>query len=135
MAKFRRLFAAIGRHPIAASIVLLLFGLVAYGVGRQIWAQSHYRAALRALETCRLTRAQEHLAKCLQIWPKDAQIHFLAAQAARRAGNLAEANQLLEKCERLSPRLKNLTLERILLQFQRGNVAGNVEKILWSWVK
>src|SRR5438309_4039524 len=82
------------RHPWSGLAVLVLVGAIAFAVffvGGHIWAEVHYRAALRSVERAtssqtqeNLKKALEHLRICLQIRTTSPETHFLAARTARR---------------------------------------------------
>jgi tetratricopeptide (TPR) repeat protein len=102
-------------------------------LGRHLWAGYHWRAAQIALEQHDLVRAREHLKYCLRV-RRDPEIQFLAARTARRAGDFDEATQRLGDCERLEGTTPAVMLEQRLQQAQRGDLAADSERQLWSLV-
>jgi Tfp pilus assembly protein PilF len=114
-------------------LVLLALGVVGVLVGgRYAWTHywvphQHLQAARRALDERDFPAAREHLASCLEVWPKDPAVQFLAARTERRAGNLDAAEEHLKLCERLQggkpdPALGDTRLEWALLTAQRGDL-------------
>src|SRR6516162_7740495 len=66
-------------------VVLIVAGLAvageaAYLIGRQLWADHHFRAAEEAMGRRDFDAARSHLALCLEVRPTDAEAHFLAAR-------------------------------------------------------
>jgi Tfp pilus assembly protein PilF len=121
-------------HRRAAFSLLLLAVVVGLGyavvvIGREVRAESYYRAAERELEQAdhtqrrtHLEQAREHLARCLEIWPDSGRVHYLAAQAARRLGDSKEAAQHLRRAEQASWVEEAVDLERTLLRAQQGEL-------------
>src|SRR5438128_1175683 len=118
------------RRPWLALAILLPLGLLSVvgGTvgGREIWAEYHYRAALRALERsnaheplAELSQARGHLEKCLQIRPDSAQTLLLAARAARRADDYDAAESHLRQCQKRGGVAEAIALERVLIEAQR----------------
>jgi tetratricopeptide (TPR) repeat protein len=125
------------RRPAAVVLVLALLGLLGGGawyLGRQVWADHHFRAAQLALKRRDFAAAGDHLAVCLRVWPRDLAAHVLAARAARRAGDLAEAERRLDHCAGLPGLSGDLELERALLRAQRGELAA-VEPFLLAHLR
>jgi tetratricopeptide (TPR) repeat protein len=116
---------AVIRHPWRALAAILLLTLIGLGLGLgtvQLVGLYHLRAARLALEKYHSDEAQEHLLVCLQMWPHHGEALFLAARAARRLGTLEEAEFFLDQAEQVREQNKDVVLERVLLQVQRGEV-------------
>jgi tetratricopeptide (TPR) repeat protein len=109
-----------------ARAILILLVVIVFGVwfsGRHLWAELNYRSARKALERYRLAEAQEHLEKCLQVWPSSFAVHLLAAQTARRLGNFEVAEQHLARCQEIRGALsQDVALEQTLIRAQRGGM-------------
>src|SRR5258708_21551317 len=81
--------AGLRQYVVLAAVGIVSLCLIAVGVylaGSQIWAEYHYRAALRELERAissqrpeHLEKAQAHLTLCLEVWQASAETHFLTA--------------------------------------------------------
>jgi tetratricopeptide (TPR) repeat protein len=120
------------RQGLTALLVLACLGVGAFAsahyVQKRYWEpRRHYRAATEALERRDFKGAEEHLAKCLEIWPDDAACQFLAARAARRAGDLDEAEKHLFACQHIEEATGVVSggdtkLEWALLQARRGQL-------------
>jgi tetratricopeptide (TPR) repeat protein len=127
-ALLRPLAAAWGRvrrRPGRALAVLLLLGLIAFGLsaaGVQLWAAYHLRAARAAVARYQSQDAEEHIRACLEVWPNDPEVLLLAARATRRAGLFDEAEGFLDRYQEVRGRDDELTLERALLTAERGDV-------------
>jgi tetratricopeptide (TPR) repeat protein len=113
-----------------ALVLLLLTGLSLGAAGRQLWAEYHFRAAEQCLERREFTQAQDHLDRCLGVWPRHPAVHLLKARAARRAGLFPEAERELETCKRLKASRDAVALELALLQAQQGNLTPDLEAFL-----
>jgi tetratricopeptide (TPR) repeat protein len=134
--------------PQRRSVLLLLvatllgaLGLAAWLIGRQVWADVHYRRAMKALQQADLMQrranlalAREHLADCLRIWPDSAETHFQAARAARRAGDSEDARQHLDRAAKLGWVAEAIELEQALSRAQQGDVTS-VERVLADFVE
>jgi tetratricopeptide (TPR) repeat protein len=129
------------RRPAARTILwltlLALAGLGAYLGGRSLWANSYWRAALRAEMRADFRHARADLAVCLEHWPDSAAAHWLAARVQRRAalseplgpGWVDEASRHLAAARRLGYPVEEIQLEQALLDAQTGGLAG-VEEYL-----
>jgi tetratricopeptide (TPR) repeat protein len=121
-----------------AALVLILVALIAAvagWLGTEVYAETQFQAARRALERYDLPAASEHLKACLRLRPGRFQFHFLAAQTARRLTDYAKAEEHLEECQRLAgPDSDVSLLEWTLLRAQRGAVL-QVDQTLWALVK
>jgi tetratricopeptide (TPR) repeat protein len=102
--------------------LLALVG-VGYGVVRpQVEAWRNWRQAHSAAEEGDFDRAKDHLARCLEVWPRSGETHFLMARTLRRAGSLDDAARHLDEAERLGQAPAGVALERALLEAQFGNL-------------
>jgi tetratricopeptide (TPR) repeat protein len=89
---------------------------------RHALAWYHLGAARSALKKNHNLEAVRHLQICLQTWPTDGEVLFLAARTARRSGAYGEAEQALEKYEAQRGNDEAVTLERILLRAENGEL-------------
>lgn len=122
----------IRNHPGLALLVLLLLAGAIVG-GRLLvlraWADWNYRAAVQAVGEHDLDRAREHLARCLRARPDDVTALRLAARTARRADAVAEAEKHLQALEAVQGRGKEISLERLLLRAQQGQLEREDETL------
>ncbi len=127
--RFHKLLQIYRQHPFQAVLVLILAVVCTSGgcyfVSRWLWADYHYRLALRALEQRDFVQSRAHLVQCLCLRPTSSQIHLLLAQIARRTGDVDEAAHELELSQRLGkPGDEAVELEQMLLRAQRGEMYG-----------
>jgi tetratricopeptide (TPR) repeat protein len=113
---------------------LAVIGEAAYLIGRQVWADHHFRAAEDASRHRDFDAARVHLALCLEIRPDDAEAHFEAARAARRAGRFNEAADHLNRSKELGWVENAVDAESFMLLAQQGDLA-KVQATLHAWVK
>jgi tetratricopeptide (TPR) repeat protein len=109
------------RRPARFLAILLLLALVALGtsaIAVHVWAEFHFRQAQNELKKLQLTRAREHLEKCLKVWPRSFRVNFLAARTARRLGDMEQAEAYLQTCQRLVGNRDEIVLERLLIRAQ-----------------
>src|SRR5205823_821197 len=66
--------------------------------------------------------ARTHLDESLRAWPRDPDALLLAARAARRTGSFDLAEHFLGRAEQAGAAEEGLTLERVLLRAERGDV-------------
>jgi tetratricopeptide (TPR) repeat protein len=116
---FLSLLGRPSRRVILAGLLIGVFAapLALYGFGH-----FHYRAAQRALAVRDFPTAQDHLARCLNVWFQSAEVHLLAARTARRAGAYDEAERYLRACRAQSAPADKVELEYMLLRVQRGDL-------------
>jgi predicted Zn-dependent protease len=127
-ARLRSLLTLPRRRPLLALATALALGLLGLGAHQAGWywyAESHRRAAERALARYEWDEAQEHLAACLRARPRSAPFHFQMARAARRAGRYGRAAEHLEACERLAGVTAATALEWAMLRAAQGELADN----------
>lgn len=123
---WRRLALALG--------VVVVLGL-AGAAAANVWAQSHYDRAARALRAYHLDEARTHVRRCLQVWRRSPAAHLLAARIERARGDYEQAEAYLNDYQRLKPRVdEDWQLEMVLLRAQRGEL-DEVEKGLWACVR
>jgi Tfp pilus assembly protein PilF len=108
------------RRTLVAALLILGLAAAGYAGGRALWLEHHLRAAAEALDRHDYRRAEDHLAPCLAAAPSSPRAHFLAARAARATSHWDEAEDHLRACARLGWPEDAVTLERVLLQVQRG---------------
>jgi tetratricopeptide (TPR) repeat protein len=118
------------RLAVIALLAALPVGLAGWWGGRQGWAGSQLQAAREALGRQDLDEAQARLAACLEVWPDSAEALFLAGQTARRRNDPDEAERFFARCRERQGGSDALTLERTLLDVQKGDVAADVEREL-----
>ena len=107
--------------------ILALVSLILAGVGLvglEIWANSHYKAAEKALAREDFDLAQKHLAKALLGKPRSSLVHLLAGRVARRTGDFSRAQYHLDRCFKLQGNRvsEDLQLEQLMLKAQTGEV-------------
>jgi tetratricopeptide (TPR) repeat protein len=113
-------FGWLQRHPWRVVAAFLLLGALAAG-GYAALFYYHLRAATDANARYDFDEAQDHLATCIRLWPRRADLHLEAARTARRAGRFAEATEHLDECQRLEGRTDENLLEYALLRAQQGD--------------
>jgi predicted Zn-dependent protease len=114
------IFTSLQRHPwrvVAGLATILVFGACGYA----LFFYYHLHAAEEANARYDFDDAQEHLATCIRLWPRRAELHFLAARTARRAGRFAEAMEHLDAFERLEGKTPGYLLEYAMLRAQQGD--------------
>jgi tetratricopeptide (TPR) repeat protein len=102
----------------------VLFALVAVLWGG-FWAYAVYqwRAAEAALRAERLDEAQERLAFCLKVWPRNPDVLLLAARTSRLTGHFPEAEAQLNRCIQLQGgATERVQLEFLLMRVQAGEM-------------
>jgi predicted Zn-dependent protease len=113
------------RRPSRVLLALALAGvtgLTIYFSVAYFRAESHYRAALRALEHRDFGEAMTQLRLYLEIRGENPEVRLLLARTARRAGDYLEADQQLEDYLKLKGMIPEaVDLERLLLRAQRGD--------------
>jgi predicted Zn-dependent protease len=112
------------RRLVLVLILLTLIGLAACSVGVHCWAEYNLHAARQDLEHRDFAQARRRLAFCMKVRPANRDICLLAAQTARRARDYAESERLLKAYRDLGGDPEAASLERILAQAQRGELAG-----------
>lgn len=108
--------------------VLILAGIGGALFGQHWWRRHQLNTARGLLADLRFEDAGRLLDDYLRIRPSDAEAHLLAAQASRRAGDAEVAEQHLADCDRLQGETPESSLERVLLQAERGELG---EKESW----
>src|SRR6266581_4566124 len=81
-------------------------------------AQAHWHAAQVAIDHREFSEATNHLTRCLESWPYNAEAHFLMARTSRRAGDLVNWRIHLDRAEVLRWPKKQIALERQLRRAQ-----------------
>ena len=121
----RRWAAALPRRPGRLLAAAALVALILLGAGLaavNLWALYHYRAARAEMGRSHTAAARGHLEECLRAWPRDPDALLLAARAARRSGSFDGAEHFLARAEKAGAPEEALTLERVLLRAERGEV-------------
>ena len=98
--------------------------------GFWLWTESHLRAAQRALDHRAFAKAEAHLDRYFRVWPHSEEAHLLAARCARLKGDFATAARHLDEYEQLGADRDVLTLERYLIDAQRGTLSPAQMKVL-----
>src|SRR6516165_10439472 len=114
--KRRRLLPALVA-VVCLAVLGLVGGLVVYPLAEGTY---HWRRAQQAVEQFDLKEARSHLARCLQIWPKNGEARFLMARTCRRAGDFDAAREHLAEAERLGWVKEIIDLEYQLMTAQMG---------------
>jgi tetratricopeptide (TPR) repeat protein len=129
----RRLRGRLGR-VLAALLLLAVIGLALIPAGGAVWVRYHYRAAEQAFHKRDFAMAREHVDQCLRVWPRDPEALLLATRIARRAGDFDRAREHLDAYAALVGSGPALTLERLLLRAQQGDMPPHIEALLRIWV-
>src|SRR5207249_2620811 len=96
-----------------------------------LWVRSERARTDRALAEFDFDEARRHLARCVELRPRDPDLRLLAARTARRAGDLAAARQELDAYRAAAKEsTPQFNLERQLLAVQQGRTQGNVEELI-----
>jgi predicted Zn-dependent protease len=112
------------RRAALAGLLLLVLGIPAGVAGWYLHAESHLRAAERALERRDYADAHQHLAKYLEARPNSARAHFLAARVARIGRRYDEAEEHLRVCRERGWDEQALDVERRLRDLQEGDASA-----------
>jgi tetratricopeptide (TPR) repeat protein len=107
--------------------VLLSLAAIAWSAWQLLnqWrARHHFQLAQAAVDRYRYQQAKEHLQICYALRPDDAATVLLAARVARCLQAFDEAGQFLDRYRTLRGDDDELTLERVLLRAERGDVDG-----------
>lgn len=126
MGLFVKPVAWLRRHARAARLafgLVLLAALAVWLAGPSVEVAYRSRRARDALARRDFDRAESHLARCLELWPEDAELHFLAARTARRSGALDRAEEHLQACERARWSPETTAVERAMLRAQQGDLS------------
>jgi tetratricopeptide (TPR) repeat protein len=110
------------KTTIALVVLLLAGGYGGYRIGLLLWAGHHYRGSMKALAQRDFNKADVHLNKCLEVWPRDLSLRLLAARTARRAGDFAAAWRHLDLCKKQQGPVDACRREIQLLRIQQGNL-------------
>jgi tetratricopeptide (TPR) repeat protein len=109
------------KTKLVAVLGVLLLCASCYFAIPHVDAYSHWRRALRALDDCDFVSARGRLDRCLEVWPKSAEVHFVLARTLRRASVFDDAAARLQDAERLGWPAEAVALEQLLAQAQAGN--------------
>jgi tetratricopeptide (TPR) repeat protein len=109
------------RVLLAAAAVLMLLSLLAWPIGRHLWAEHHVRAARQSMEQRDFAAAEGHLRACLALRGDDGATQLVLARCYRRAGRYAEAERCLARCRKV----EGAALEAALLRVQRGQLGDD----------
>jgi tetratricopeptide (TPR) repeat protein len=101
---------------------LLLIGLGFGLAGVQLWKAYHLRAARASLARYHNDEARHHLQMCVSVQPNDPEVLLLVARASRRVGAFDVAEEALTRYEDKHGVDDGLTLERMLLRAERGEI-------------
>src|SRR5216683_1880349 len=111
----------------------LLIGLI-YFFGLHWWeGRNEMKLAQAAIDEAEFSRAQMHLERYVDLWPKDSEGHFLLSRTVRRAGDFKLAALHLQKAKELGWPLEQIKLEKHLSQAQ-GGAPQPVESILRGYL-
>jgi thioredoxin-like negative regulator of GroEL len=121
------------QHPrwaLAAGLgLLLILGGAGFLFGRSLsgWgprslpnAHESWLEAQRTIEARDFEAAKEHLQRCLEICPFNAEVHFLLARTSRRSGDLAAWRREMQTAQVLQWAKEDIDMERRLAQAQSG---------------
>jgi len=109
-------------NTVAVASTLLVAAVLAFQIGRLVWANGHYRAAEQALQRYDYDDAAAHLDKYLSVRPTESQGLLLAAQTSRRRGDFADAERRLHLAQQHGASSDAMATERQLLRIQRGDL-------------
>jgi len=101
-------------------LATVLLAVAGYLLWRQGSAYAELRAARADLDQYKFVEAEEHLTKCLAIWPSRADVWLLSGQAARRREDYVKAEERYAQVQRLNngQTTDELNFERVLMQAQ-----------------
>jgi tetratricopeptide (TPR) repeat protein len=101
-------------------LAAVLLAVAGYLLWQQGTAYSELRAARADLDRYKFPAAEEHLSRCLAIWPTRADVWLLAGQAARRREDYARAEECYTQVHKLNDGqpTDELNFERVLMQAQ-----------------
>jgi predicted Zn-dependent protease len=102
-----------------------VIGVAGYRIGVAAYGAYHRRALDDALAIRDFARAEKELARCLWIWPGQAELHLQSARLARRQGHLDEARRQLRRCRADRDLAVLVGFEESLLAIQSGDFAGS----------
>lgn len=120
----RNLRQKLRMHPCISGLVLVLAVIGSVAAGHRLWTQYHLDAARLALDRYAFDEAQRHLNLCLALPFRDDSIYLLAARTARRRDSYQEAERYLAACKPRQATTKALSLERLLVTAQQGELDG-----------
>ncbi|MCI0641664.1 MAG: tetratricopeptide repeat protein [Gemmataceae bacterium] len=109
------------RRPLVA-LLLIAALLATLLVCSFLYAGYQWRSAQNALASDRAEEARAHLAFCLFMWPRSAEVQFIAGRAARLCGDVTAAEAHLDRCLKLEGATQKVQLEFLLLRVQTGEV-------------
>jgi tetratricopeptide (TPR) repeat protein len=118
------------RSPVRIGLIVLLLGVIgvaAYRIGLYGVGVYHRRAFEEAAAERDFARAERELARCLWVWPNQAELHLLAARTLRRQRNVAGAVERLRHCQGDRSVQEAVALERCLLRIQEGDFANSAQ--------
>jgi tetratricopeptide (TPR) repeat protein len=117
-----KLGGLVRRHPWASLVVVLFLVLASVG-GVYLWGEYHFRAAQDAMDREELEQARENVEKVLWVWPRSRATHLLAARIYRVSADFTRAEQHLKECKRLQGKADEaLQLEWLLYRAQTGEI-------------
>jgi tetratricopeptide (TPR) repeat protein len=99
------------------AIVIVLGHFVVYP---HLAAGYHWRQAKKAIENNDLTRAEEQLRSCANVWATDGEVHFLLARTYRRLGKFQPARAHLQLAAKQRWVPEQIKLEYLLMKAQTG---------------
>jgi tetratricopeptide (TPR) repeat protein len=122
------------RRRLAILLLLAVTGLALVPAGAALWFRRAYRAAEQANHKREFVTARRQIDRCLRVWPRDPDALLLAARIARRDGDFDLAQRHLDAYTALFGSGKALTLERLLLRAQQGDMPPEIEAQFRVWV-
>ena len=135
--KWRLLFLLLGLALLGAGVVYAMNPWNWRGLDQAPNGAFYWDEAQKAMEEREFGLAQQHLAKCLQTWPLNAEAHFLMARACRREQGPSYQSswrKLLVEAAQLEWPKDQITFEIQLQQAQMGDV-WSVESTLKEALK
>src|SRR5688572_22134587 len=109
-------------RAVLAVFLLAVIGVCGHSAARPLYGHYQLRASRHAVERYHNREAREHLEACLAALPDNPEALLLAARTARRMRAFAEAEQFLDGYRRARGEDDDLTLERVLLRAELGDV-------------
>jgi tetratricopeptide (TPR) repeat protein len=117
------------------TLAVPFLAVAAYLEAPTLRAEYRFRAAQKAQKHRDFADARNYLLANLGADPCSARDYFLLARVARQSGVLEDAEEALDLCEKWEGPTSRVTLERTLLNVQRGALNRHTETQLRTYVE